>query len=204
MIVDPEETSSSDLYRLLIRSVVPRPIAWVSTISSDGIPNLAPFSFFMAVSADPPTLAFAPGRRVDGAAKHTLENVRDTGEFVVNVVTESLAHPMNASSSEVPAEVDEFTLAGVTAGPSTHVQAPRVVESPINFECRTCDIIDVGSSALVLGTIVMIHVNDSVLKDGKVDPEQLSALGRMGGMDYARTRDRFTLLRPSNGSGTER
>lgn len=201
MLIDPVETSSSDVYRLMIRAIVPRPIAWVSTTSAEGILNLAPFSFFTAIASNPPTLCFAPGRRTaDGGKKDTLRNVEETGEFVVNVVTEALAEKMNRTATDFPFGVSEFSEVGLTPAPSQQLRVPRVAESPVSFECRRRDIIHVGrdgvgGAALVIGEIVMIHVDDAVLNEGKVDPDRLAAVGRMGGMEYTRTRDRFTMVR---------
>lgn len=207
MIVDPSVSPKSDVYRLMIRSILPRPIAWVATISEDGVRNLAPFSFFTGVSSDPPTLCFAPGRRsVGGGKKDTLANVEASGEFVVNVVTESLAERMNESATDFPPGVDEFERAGVTPVPGERVRAPRVAESPVQMECRLVQTVDVGpdgagGATLVIGEIVLFHVDDAVLTDGKVDPALLQAVGRMGGMDYTRTRDRFTMVRKKYDAG---
>ena len=201
MIIDPANTPASDVYRAMIRSVVPRPIAWVSSVSADGTHNLAPFSFFMAISADPPTLAFAPGRRSrDGGKKDTLRNIEETGEFVVNVVGEDLAEEMNETATDYPDEVSEFVEAGLTPVPGDVVRAPRVAESPVNFECRKYDIIPVGpdgtgGAALVIGEVVRIHIDERVLREGKIDPELLRPIGRLGGMEYTRTRDRFVMVR---------
>jgi flavin reductase (DIM6/NTAB) family NADH-FMN oxidoreductase RutF len=199
MIVDPQQTPTSDLYRLMIRSVVPRPIAWVSTVSSQGSVNLAPFSFFNAVSADPPTLCFAPGRHRDGTKKDTLRNVEETHEFVVNIVNETLADAMNVTATEYPYGVNEFEEARLESAPSERVAPPRVAGSPVSFECQLRDVIYLGrgggGSALVIGEAVLIHISDAVLVDGKVDPGRLEAVGRMGAMDYTTTRDRFTLIR---------
>jgi flavin reductase (DIM6/NTAB) family NADH-FMN oxidoreductase RutF len=199
MIVDPARTPLSRLYSLLIRSVVPRPIAWVSTLSAAGAVNLAPYSFFNVVSADPPTVCFAPGRRPDGSKKDTLRNVEETREFVVNMVNETLAEAMNITATEYPYGVDEFVEAGLVTAQSERVAPPRVADSPVSFECELRDVIhlgrDGGGSALVIGEVVLIHVSDEVLVDGKVDPARLQAVGRMGAMDYTTTRDRFTIVR---------
>lgn len=199
MIVDPANTPVSDIYRLMLRTVVPRPIAWVSSMSAAGAVNLAPYSFFNAVSADPPTVCFAPGRHPDGTKKDTLRNVEETREFVVNVVTEALAEQMNITATEYPYGVDEFGEAGLTTAPSERVKPPRVAESPVSYECELRDVIYLGrgggGNALVIGEAVLIHVHDDVLVDGKVDPGRLRAVGRMGAMDYTTTRDRFTMVR---------
>jgi flavin reductase (DIM6/NTAB) family NADH-FMN oxidoreductase RutF len=199
MVVDPAHTATPALYSLMIRSVVPRPIAWVSSLSAAGAVNLAPFSFFNAISADPPTLCFAPGRHPDGSKKDTLRNVEETGQFVVNMVNEALAEQMNVTATEYPYGVDEFAEAGLETEPSQRVAPPRVAGSPVCFECEVRDVIyvgrDGGGSALVIGEVVLIHVADDVLVDGKVDPGRLQAIGRMGAMDYTTTRDRFTMIR---------
>ncbi len=209
MIVSPAEISHSELYSIMLNSVAPRPIAWVSTASAAGEFNLAPFSFFNAVCIDPPLLAFAPAFRqsqVDigsGVAKDTLRNVRETKEFVVNLVTYELAEAMNVTSGEYDATVNEFDLAKVSPQPSTMVRPPRVGESPVSFECTLHQILEFSpaptSSSLVIGRIVAIHVNDAHLKDGKLDRNSLDLIGRMGGMQYTRTQQRFEMVRPKVG-----
>ncbi|MFZ0955553.1 MAG: flavin reductase family protein [Candidatus Sulfotelmatobacter sp.] len=210
MIVSPSELPYSEFYNILISSVVPRPIAWVSTVSAAGQPNLAPFSFFNAVCADPPLLAFAPGlrRRKQGEANHgepkdTLRNIRETKEFVVNMVTHELAEAMNLTSGEYDASVNEFELAKLTPHPSIIVRPPRVAESPVSFECKLHQILDFSprptSSSLVIGQIVSIHIDDAHLKEGKLDRNSLDLIGRMGGMQYTRTTQRFEMARPKVG-----
>ncbi|MGA2389920.1 MAG: flavin reductase family protein [Candidatus Sulfotelmatobacter sp.] len=207
MIVRPSEIPYSELYNLLINSVVPRPIAWVSTVSAAGQPNLAPFSFFNAVCANPPLLAFAPGLRpsknsksIHGEPKDTLHNVRETEEFVVNTVTYELAEAMNLTSGEYDASVNEFELAKVTPVASTIIRPPRVAESPVSFECKLHQILDFSpsptSSSLVIGEIVCIHVSGALLKDGKLDRNSVDLIGRMGGTQYTRTTQRFDMIRP--------
>jgi flavin reductase (DIM6/NTAB) family NADH-FMN oxidoreductase RutF len=191
----------------LLNSVAPRPIAWVSTMSASGALNLAPFSFFNCVCVDPPLLAFAPGLRPSkqaqaghGEPKDTLRNVRETREFVVNVVTYELRESMNSTSGEYDASVNEFELAKVTPQPSKIVRPPRVAESPVSFECKLHQILDFAprptSSSLVIGQIVSIHISDAHLKDGRLDRNSLDLIGRMGGIQYARTTQRFEMVRP--------
>ncbi len=156
MIINPAEQSIKENYKLLIGAVVPRPIAFVATQSPDGQNNLAPFSFFTAVSSKPPTICFAPSLRGNAAQKKdTLRNIEQTGEFVVNIVTEDIAVPMNDTATDFPPEVDEFAYTGLTPLPSQLVKPPRVKESPINMECRLYKIVTVGSEAgggaLVIG-----------------------------------------------------
>ncbi len=199
MIIDPTTIPATTMYRVLIGSVVPRPIAFVSTVSADGILNLAPFSFFNAFCADPPVVGFGPVWREP--AKDTITNIRATREFVVNVVTEEIADAMNVCSGNYPPEVDEFQTSGLTPVPSVVVKPPRVKESKISMECTLMQIIDFSErpngGSLVLGRIVRMHVDDEII-DGtyKIDPEKLRAIGRMGGPEYTRTRDRFPLVRP--------
>lgn len=210
MIAKPSELSHNELYSILLNAVAPRPIAWVSTANSSGQLNLAPFSFFNAVSVDPPLLAFAPGLRRpkqpksgQGEAKDTLRNIRETGEFVVNIVTLELAEAMNITSGEYDATVNEFELAKVTPEASTILRPPRVAESPVAFECRLQQILDFStaptSGSLVIGRIVSIHINDSNLKDGVLDRNSLDLIGRMGGAQYIRTTQRFEMVRPKVG-----
>jgi flavin reductase (DIM6/NTAB) family NADH-FMN oxidoreductase RutF len=210
MIVSPSDLSHSELYNILLNSVAPRPIAWVSTVSASGQLNLAPFSFFNCVSVDPPLLAFAPGLRRakqadagHGEAKDTLRNIREAKEFVVNIVTYELAEAMNLTSGEYEASVNEFELAKLTPQPSKMVRPPRVGESPVSFECTLHQILDFSptptSGSLVIGKIVSIHMNDGHLKDGRLDRNSLDLIGRMGGMQYTRTTQRFEMVRPKVG-----
>ena len=202
MLIEPEKCSARDTYKVMIACITPRPIAWVSTISPNGIPNLAPFSFFNGVGANPPTVLFCPVNRRDGSKKDTLINVEATKEFVVNVVPFSLARPMNDSSAELPYEVNEFETAGLIAAPSLKVKPPRVKEAPVHIECVLHQIVTVGQGALganiVIGRIVCIEVNDAVLNaEREIDPKKLDTIGRMGGQMYARTTDTFELARPT-------
>jgi flavin reductase (DIM6/NTAB) family NADH-FMN oxidoreductase RutF len=211
MNVSASELSNSEIYNILLNSVGPRPIAWVSTISASGQLNLAPFSFFNAVCTDPPLLAFAPGLRQpkqsgarhDGEPKDTLRNVRETKEFVVNIVTYELAEAMNLTSGEYEASVNEFELAKVTPVPSKIVRPPRVGKSPVSFECTLHQILDFSpaptGSSLVIGKIVSIHMDDAHIKNGKLDRDSLDLIGRMGGMQYTRTTQRFDMVRPKAG-----
>jgi len=202
MLIEPDKLNPRDVYRVMIACITPRPIAWVSTISPKGIPNLAPFSFFNGVGANPPTVLFCPVNRRDGSKKDTLVNVEATREFVVNIVPFALARPMNDTSADLPYEVNEFETAGVIAAPSLKVKPPRVKEAPIHIECVLHQIVNVGEGALganvVIGRIVCIDVNDAVIgADGQIDPQKLDTIGRMGGHLYARTTDCFELPRPT-------
>jgi flavin reductase (DIM6/NTAB) family NADH-FMN oxidoreductase RutF len=199
MQFDPQVVAPQSIYKLLIGCVVPRPIAWVSSLSADMIPNLAPFSFFMAVCNDPPTLAFSSGRRA-GQKKDTVQNIEHTQDFVVNLVDDALAEQMNLTSGEYPQDVDEFALTGLTAVPSVKVKAPRVLESPINLECRVVQILPVGHGphSLVLGEIVYFHVRDDLYNPntGRIDMHNLHPVGRLAGNLYAHVHDIFEMKRP--------
>lgn len=202
MVIDPAAASAQDVYKLLIGTVIPRPIAFVSTLSADGVRNLAPFSFFTVASADPPVVAFCPMVRGAGSErpKDTLANVEATGEFVVNIVSEDFAGAMNVTSGEYPPEVDEFALSGLTPVASDLVKPPRVGESRVQMECRLLQVVRVSvrplGGAMVLGEVLRFHVSDDVVSAGRIDPDRLRAIGRMGGPTYARTTDRFDLERP--------
>jgi flavin reductase (DIM6/NTAB) family NADH-FMN oxidoreductase RutF len=199
--INPNELPHNDVNKLMIGSVVPRPIAWVSTLSAEGQPNLAPFSFFTAVCPKPPTVVFCPGvRGTHGGQKDTLHNIRATGEYVINFVTEPLAGQMNITATELPADVNEFERAGLTPVPSRVVQPPRVAESPIHFECRLRDIVVIsdepGGGNLVIGTVVHMHFDELVYRAGnQVDITAYQAIGRLGGASYCRVNDFFDLKR---------
>jgi len=186
-------------------SVIPRPIAWISTLNAAGVPNLAPYSFFNIVCQNPPTILFCPGvRGTDGNLKDSYVNVKENKEFVVNIVSEELAESMNKTATELPTEVDEFEFAGLTAAASTLISAPRVAESPVSFECQVSQIIDVGDGKLgsgwvVLGEVIHIHVADEVLLPNfRIDLDKLNPIGRLSGPSYARTTDRFELRREAS------
>ena len=205
LAIDPSEHLPHQVYKIMSGIIVPRPIALVSTVDKAGIANLAPFSFFCGVGSVPPTLLFCPTLRAGGAAgdphrKDTLHNVEETGEFVVNVVSEAIADAANTTAAEVAPDVDEFELAGLTAVPSTLVKPPRVAESPAAMECRLMQVIYTshkpGGGVIVLGEIIRFHVRQDLIEDFRVDPEGLDAVGRMAGNTWVRTRDRIELIRP--------
>jgi flavin reductase (DIM6/NTAB) family NADH-FMN oxidoreductase RutF len=198
---DPKSEAAGDIYKLMIGSIVPRPIAFVSTVDENGMRNVAPFSFFSGVCSNPPTLLFCPGTRaLTRGRKDTLNNVVATKEFVVNIVTEEIASAMNQAAAEVGPEIDEFVLAGLTPIPSVLVKAPRVAESPVQMECTLREVIpindEVGGGTIVIGTIVQFHVRADLVDHFRIDPELLRAVGRMGGPTYCLTVDRFDLERP--------
>ena len=206
MDFDPNVLPQPAVYKLMIGCVVPRPIAWVSTVDAAGVHNLAPFSYFMAVTSEPPTVAFSSGRRAadlgaaGGTKKDTLANVEAMGEFVVNISDDDTARQMNMTSGEFPPDVDEFAVAGLTAVPSLKVKAPRVAEAPINMECRVVQILPVGAHHLVIGEVVHFHVRDDVYDpaSGRLDMHRLRPIGRLAGNLYTHVHDIFEMKRPSD------
>jgi len=201
MTIIPSEAGPANVYKLMIGGIVPRPIAFVSTVSRAGVRNLAPFSFFTAASANPPVVCFAPMvRGSDGQQKDTLRNVEETGEFVVNIVSEDFVEKMNICSAEFPPDVDEWEKSGLTPVASECVKPARVQESHFHMECKLVDVVSVSKQplggSLVLGEVLRFHVADELFDNYRIAPEKLRAVGRMGGPSYARTTDRFDLERP--------
>lgn len=200
MDFDPETLAVRDRYYLLIGTIQPRPIAWVSTVSPDGVPNLAPFSFFTGIAANPMTLCFAPVNDRNGRKKDTLLNVEATRQFVVNFATEANAAQMNQTSAPYAYGVSEFEKAGLTALPALKVKPPRVAESPAAFECELVQIVRLGEGPLagnlVIGKVVHVHCDDALYNGGRIRHQDLKAIGRMEGSWYARTTDAFELPRP--------
>lgn len=201
LTIDPAQEDPRNIYKLMVGCIVPRPIAFVSTVSAEGIFNLAPFSYFTSASANPPVVCFCPMfRGSDGTKKDTLRNVEETGEFVVNVVSEEIGEQMNACSAEVGPEVDEFALSGLTPVASDLVKPPRVAESKISMECKLIQVVTVSNRPLggsvVIGEVIRFHVQDGLAHDFKIDADAMNAIGRMGGPTYTRTRDRFDMIRP--------
>lgn len=200
--LDAEAAPWREVYRRLTEIVVPRPIALVSSVDREGRLNLAPFSFFTVVSANPPLVAVAPllsGRT--GEAKDTLHNVVETEEFVVAAVTDTIAERVNQASAPLPRGESEFQHAGFTPVPAEKVSPPRVAESPVNMECRLVEVRrygeDPGAGNLIVGRVVLIHLAESLLDaDGQVLPNRLRAVARMGGRSWARTDDLFEMERP--------
>ena len=190
-----------DAYGWMISTILPRPIAWVSTISAEGRTNLAPFSFFQGVCANPPTLMFVPVNTRDGTKKDTVRNLEQVPEFVVNLVPFALAEQMNATAALLPYGESEFEKFGIAATPSQQVRPPRVAAAPVAFECTLDRFVHIGEGPLAahvtFGRILVAHVADAVLgTDGRPDPAKLDLIGRMGGESYTRTTERFTIKRP--------
>ena len=202
MEIKPDALSWKSVYKLLIGSVLPRPIGWISSINDQGQPNLAPFSFFNIVCANPPTILFCPMvRSGDNQLKDTLQNIRETGEFVVNIVSGELVEKMIKTSVEAPYGVNEFDYAGLTPKLSSVVTPPRVAESPIHFECKLNQIIDIslnpGGGSVVIGTIVHMHIDERLMiGEDKIDLAKLTPIGRLAGNSYVRVTDIFDIERP--------
>lgn len=201
MLLDFSQLRPRDAYGWMIATIMPRPIAWVSTIAADGRTNLAPFSFFQGVTAHPPTLMFVPVNTRDGTKKDTVRNIEAVPEFVVNLVSFDLAEKMNATAAMLPYGESEFAQFDIAAAPSERVRPPRVAAAPVAFECTLERILQLGEGPLaanvIFGRIQLAHVRDDVLgADGKPDASRLDLIGRMGGETYARTRERFDVRRP--------
>ena len=203
--LDPADCEKTQIYKLMTGIIVPRPVALVSTIDHNGVANLAPFSFFTGVGANPPTVLFCPTVRATTSSnpdyrKDTLRNVEETGEFVVNIVSEAIAEAANASSADVAPGVDEFVLSGLTPVASEVVRPPRVAESPAQMECKLMQVIYTsrapGGGVVVLGEVVRFHVREDLFEHFRIDPAGLDAVGRMAGNTWVRTGDRFELVRP--------
>ena len=197
---DTSEKDPQFIYKLVIGTIVPRPIAFVSTVSPEGVANLAPFSFFNGVCNHPPTVLFSVVDR-KGEKKDTARNVEAHPEFIVHIVSEGIAEKMNVTCGDYGAHVSEFVEAGFTAVPGTRVRVPRVAEAQVAMECRLLRIVDVGhppdGAHVVFGEVIHWHLQDGLLDSrNRVDADKLRAIGRMGGIEYTRTRDRFSIERP--------
>ncbi|MGL2967135.1 flavin reductase family protein [Flavobacterium sp. XGLA_31] len=200
MQFDPDELEHSAVYKLLTGAVIPRPIGWISSLSENGINNLAPFSYFNAVGDDPPHVMFAAGRS-NHLNKDTLDNVLTTKQFVVNMVTEDIVEAMNITAQAVPAHVDEFELAGVTPVASVKVKPMRVKESPIAFECELVHHYFLeehkkGGACILIGRIVMMHFDDRVLLEHyKINLENYKPVARLAGANYSKLGELFAIKR---------
>lgn len=198
--VNPTNLAGHEIYRILTGTILPRPIAWVSTVDPAGNMNLAPFSFFTVASVNPPVLCFSPLVNDDRHEKDTLLNIRQTGEFVVNIVGSNLVERMNQTSAPYLRGVSEFVSAGVSAQSSVTVNPPGVQESAVRFECTLRQIISFGpdplAGNLVLGNVCHVHLHPDIYQNGRIDSEALDAVGRLAGNQYATTRDRFEIARP--------
>lgn len=201
MRLDFATLAPRDAYQWMISTILPRPIAWVSTISPEGKTNLAPFSFFQGVCANPPTLMFVPVNNRQGQKKDTVRNIEAVPEFVVNLVPHALGEQMNACAALLPYGESEFEKFGIAAAKSDLVRPPRVAAAPVAYECRLRQVVNIGEGPLaahvIFGSILVAHIRDDVLgANGKPDTRKLDLIGRLGGEDYATTRDIFSIERP--------
>jgi flavin reductase (DIM6/NTAB) family NADH-FMN oxidoreductase RutF len=201
MVINFSELAPRDAYTWMTSTILPRPIAWVSTVAGDGRTNLAPFSFFQGITSNPPTLMFSPVNTRDGVKKDTVRNLEQVPEFVVNLVSFGLAEAMNATAAMLPYGESEFERFGVKSAASQHVRPPRVADAPVSFECTVQQVVTIGEGAfaanVIFGRILIAHVRDDVLgADGVPDVGKLDLIARLGGSGYARTTERFELKRP--------
>jgi flavin reductase (DIM6/NTAB) family NADH-FMN oxidoreductase RutF len=197
MQIDPATRAHGDNYTLLTNLVVPRPIAWISTVSRTGLIDLAPFSFFNAVGSDPLYLAVSVGRRTSGEPKDTSTNILATQGFVVNLVTESLMMAMNISAADFPPDQSELPAVGLVTEPSARIMAPRIAAAHASLECKLFQSIELGANTLFIGEVVMFHVADHLIGPG-VQVDDFAPIGRMGSPSmYCRTTDRFAVPRIS-------
>lgn len=200
MDIDPGTIDMRSRYRLMISTIQPRPIAWVSTISPEGASNLAPFSFFTGITANPMSVCFSPVNDRTGRMKDTLINIKATKQFVVNLATESNAEKMVLTSAALPYGESEFEKAGLTQVPSDKVRPFRVKESPVSMECELLQIVTISEGPLggnlVIGKVVMFHADDSIYKEGRISHKDLKTVGRLEDSWYTKTGDDFEIPRP--------
>jgi flavin reductase (DIM6/NTAB) family NADH-FMN oxidoreductase RutF len=201
LTLDPKDLGQKGMYKFMIGAIVPRPIAFVSTINAAGVGNVAPFSFFNGVASNPPTLMISITRKSTGDKKDTLRNIELNGQFVVNTVHEWMIGAVNQCSAEYPYGVDEMRTVGLTPLPSQKIKPPRVGESSIHFECELYKTLEVGdgsegSATLVVGKILLIHVDQRVYQNGRIQIEALQPISRLAGTSYGRVSDLFDLERP--------
>jgi len=201
MLLDFSTLAPRSAYKWMVGTILPRPIAWVSTVDQDGRSNLAPFSFFQGVTANPPTLMFVPVNNRDGGKKDTVRNIELVPEFAVSLVSHALSEAMNKTSSQLPYGESEFEAFGIASAPSARIRPPRVAQAPVAFECALQQIVHIGTGPLaanvIFGRILTAYVRDDVLgPEGLPDPGKLDLVGRMGGDGYCTTRDAFFMERP--------
>ena len=203
MFYEPEKNNHGLAHDPFKSCVVPRPIGWISTMGADGVPNLAPFSQFQNLTFDPPYVMFAANQTTNGRRKDTVVNAEQSGEFVYNMVTYELREAMNISAQQVPPEIDEFELAGVTKAPSKLVKAPRVAESPVQFECRYHQTIrlpgngTMGTVDIIIGRVIGIHIKDEFIQpDGKLNILKIRPIARLGYYNYTSIESVFEMIPP--------
>ena len=201
MIIDPKQQTFKDNHKLMIGTIVPRPIALVSTLSKNKIKNIAPFSYFNGVCSKPPTIMFAPGRRGwDGKAKDTLVNIRETKEFSINLVSESFAEKMVSCSTDFSSDIDEFNISKLTPIPSNIIKPSIVKEAKVSFECILNQIVQVGNNEagagfIVIGEIKLFHIDDNIFNEGHINLKKFNPIGRLAGNWYSRLTNNFEIIR---------
>ncbi|MGO2180960.1 flavin reductase family protein [Pseudoalteromonas nigrifaciens] len=200
MFLDLTENTSQNVYSYLVGGISPRPIAWISTLNSEGIANIAPYSFFTVASCKPPVLSVTQVNPSDKTNKDTLSNLMATKECVVNIVSQELVEKMNQSCANYPSDISEFDAANIAQAPSLLVNAPSVAGSKVRFECKLREVISISNEPsggkMMLLDVVGICINDSVMSNGYIDPKLLNAVGKMGGDYFSTTKDKFVLKRP--------
>ena len=200
MFLDLTENTNQNVYSYLVGGISPRPIAWISTLNSEGIANIAPYSFFTVASCKPPVLSVTQVNPSDKTNKDTLSNLMATKECVVNIVSQELVEKMNQSCANYPSDISEFDAANIAQAPSKLVNAPSVADSKVRFECKLREVISIsnepGGGKMMLLDVVGICIDDEVMSGGYIDPELLNAVGKMGGDYFSTTKDKFLLKRP--------
>ncbi len=197
MKIVPEKLNKRESHKLLLSIIVPRPIAFISTVSENGIFNAAPFSFFCGISSSPPLLAVSISKR-GGEKKDTLRNIEKMKDFAINIVTEEIAEKMNEASGDYPPGISEFEVVKLTPERSELIASPRIKESPVSMECRLFDEIQIGKTenTLIIGEVLLFHIEEAIFADGEVDVRKLLPVGRLGKDTYCRIRDIFKMIRP--------
>lgn len=195
MIIETANSSPREVYQHLSSCIIPRPIAWVTTRSSAGVINAAPFSFFNIVSADPPIVMVAVGRH-SGGRKDTAHNIHETREFGISVVTEALAQAMNATSAPFPSNMSEIEQAGLHLQPGRNISVPLIAKSPVRLECLLSQWIEIGLTDVIFGNVILMDISDEVMENGRIAAVKLKAIGRLGGNQYCTTADMFEIERP--------
>ncbi|CAM4033248.1 flavin reductase family protein [Paenibacillus alkaliterrae] len=200
--IDPTSQSVQDNYKLLIGSIIPRPIAFITTLTGEGVLNAAPFSFFNIVTANPPMIAVSVQRKQGGVQKDTARNAIESGQFVVHIADESYIEAINATAANLPPEESEVALAGLTSAPSEKVNVPGVTEAKVRMECVLEQALPLGGTVespacdLLIGRVVCFHVDESLYENGRIHAEGLKPVGRLAGNDYAKLGEQFTIERP--------
>lgn len=193
--IDPTQQTERENYKLLVGTVIPRPIAFVTSMSADGLVNAAPFSYFNIVSSDPPLLSVSVQSRA-GVLKDTARNTIEAGEFVIHVVDESNVAEVNKTAASLPPEESEIDLTGLTLIPSEVVKVPSVEQAKVRFECQLEQAVELGGTRLLIGKVVRFHIDESIYENGRINPEALKPVSRLAGTNYAKLGEIFSMKRP--------